>query len=137
MTCCILHTYHFSILLNLFSLFMDCLLQSRVLFFSFCISLLCFCWFSDICLLISFFMSNFSYCTLTWHFCCEQNTVKIEKIQEHALHFIYDDYKSTYEFLLDKSKLLSLMTHRIHTIALNWRPSKLLIINVLCLYKTL
>jgi len=51
-------------------------------------------------------------------FVVNKNTVKIKKIQEHALHFIYDDYKSTYEFLLDKSKLLSLKTCRIHTIAL-------------------
>ena len=35
----------------------------------------------------SFIMSNFSYCPLTWHFCGEQNTKKIEKIQERALRF--------------------------------------------------
>ena len=61
-------------------------------------------------------MSNFSYCPLT--FCGEQNTKKIEKIQEHALRFIYDDYKNSYEFLLEKSKLPSLKTRRMRTIAL-------------------
>ena len=60
-------------------------------------------------------MSNFSYCPLTWHFCGEQNT---EKIQECALRFIYDDFQNSYEFLLEKSKLPSLKTHRIRTIAL-------------------
>jgi len=66
----------------------------------------------------SFIMSNFSYCPLTWHFCGEQNTKKIEKIQERALRFIYDDFKNSYEFLLEKSKLHSLKTRRMLTIAL-------------------
>lgn len=66
----------------------------------------------------SFIMSNFSYCPLTWHFCGEQNTKKIEKIQERALRFIYDDFQNSYEFLLEKSKLPSLKTRRMRTIAL-------------------
>ena len=48
-------------------------------------------------------MSNFNYCPLTWHFCGEKNTKKIEKIQERALRFIYRDYDSSYESLLLKS----------------------------------
>ena len=63
-------------------------------------------------------MSNFSYCPLTWHFCGEQNTKKIEKIQQRALRFVYDDFQNSYEFLLEKSKLPSLKTHRMRTIAL-------------------
>ena len=35
------------------------------------------------------------------------NTKKIEKIQERALRFIYQDYNSSYDTLLDKSKALS------------------------------
>jgi hypothetical protein len=42
---------------------------------------------------------------LSWHFCSEANTNKIEKIQEWALRFIYNDYNSTYESLLIVSKL--------------------------------
>jgi hypothetical protein len=34
----------------------------------------------------------------------EKNTKKIEKIQERALRFIYEDYENTYENLLIKSK---------------------------------
>ena len=63
-------------------------------------------------------MSNFSYCPLTWHFCGEQNTKKIEKIQQRALRFVYDDFQNSYEFLLEKSKLPSLKTCRMRTIAL-------------------
>jgi hypothetical protein len=66
----------------------------------------------------SFIMSNFSYCPSTWHFCGEQNTKKIEKIQERALRFIYDDFQNSYEFLLEKSKFPSLKTSRMRTIAL-------------------
>ena len=66
----------------------------------------------------SFILSNLSYCPLAWHFCSEKNTQKIEKIQERALRFIYDDYKSSYTTLLEKSKLPSLKVRRMRTMAL-------------------
>ena len=66
----------------------------------------------------SFILSNFNYCPLTWHFCGEANTKKIEKIQERALRFIYSDYSSSYESLLIKSQLPSLKVRRLRTIAL-------------------
>ena len=66
----------------------------------------------------SFILSNFNYCPLTWHFCSEANTKKMERIQERALRFIYDDHNTSYEDLLMKSKLPSLKLRRIRTIAL-------------------
>ncbi|CAM1330052.1 Uncharacterised protein r2_g3912 [Pycnogonum litorale] len=66
----------------------------------------------------SFILSNFNYCPVTWHFCSEQNSKKMEKIQERALKFIYDDCDSSYESLLEKSKLPSLKIRRIRAIAL-------------------
>ena len=66
----------------------------------------------------SFILSNFNYCPLTWHFCGEVNTKKIEKIQERALRFNYSDYSSSYESLLIKSQLPSLRVRRMRTIAL-------------------
>ena len=66
----------------------------------------------------SFILSNFNYCPLTWHFCGEVNTKKIEKIQERALRFTYSDYSSSYESLLIKSQLPSLKVRRMRTIAL-------------------
>ena len=65
----------------------------------------------------SFILSNFHYCPVTWHFCSEENTKKMEKIQERALKFIYDEYDSSYENLLEKSKLSSLKIRRIRSIA--------------------
>jgi hypothetical protein len=41
----------------------------------------------------------------------------MEKIQERALMFIYEDYNSSYENLLEKSKLPSLKIRRLKTIA--------------------
>ena len=73
----------------------------------------------------SFIMSNFNYCPLVWHFCGEVNTKKIEKKkkkkknQDRALRFIYNDYTSTYEFLLIKSQLPSLGVRRLRAIALD------------------
>jgi hypothetical protein len=37
----------------------------------------------------SFILSNLNYCSITWHFCSEKNTLKMEKIQERALRFVY------------------------------------------------
>ena len=42
----------------------------------------------------------------------------MEKIQERALRFIYDDYVSTYDDLLNKSKLPSLKIRRLRSIIL-------------------
>jgi hypothetical protein len=56
-----------------------------------------------------------------WHYDCSElnNSIKKEKIQERALRFIYEDYDSSYEDLLQKSKLPSLVKiRRIGTIAI-------------------
>lgn len=66
----------------------------------------------------SFIMSNFNYCPLTWHFCGEVNTRKIENIQKRALRFIYNDYTSDYDSLLTKSGLPTLKIRRLRAMAL-------------------
>ena len=65
----------------------------------------------------SFVLFNFNYCPLTCQFCGEVNTKEIEKIQERALRFIYNEY-SKKETLLSKSKLPSLKVRKLRTIAL-------------------
>jgi hypothetical protein len=52
----------------------------------------------------TYVLSNFNFCPLSWHFCSETNTKKIEKIQERALRFVYQDYEASYENLLIKAK---------------------------------
>ena len=66
-------------------------------------------------------MSNFNYCPLVWHFCGEVNTKKIEKNQERALRFIYQDYASSYDTLLNKSQLPSLRVRRLRAIVLAFK----------------
>ena len=66
----------------------------------------------------SFVLSNFNFCPLSWHFCSETNTKKIEKIQERALRFVYNDYISSYEILLDLAKIPTLKIRRIRCMAL-------------------
>ena len=56
----------------------------------------------------TFILSNFNYCPVIWHFCSEANAKKMDKIQERALKFIYNENHSTYEELLNKLKLPSL-----------------------------
>ena len=55
---------------------------------------------------------------MAWHFCTDKNTNKIEKVQERALCFVYNDYSSTYLELVDKAKVPTLQVRRIRTMAL-------------------
>ena len=57
-------------------------------------------------------------CPLAWHFCSKANTVKLEKIQERVLRFIYEDYNSTYGELLHIAKVPSLRIRRMRVMAL-------------------
>ena len=66
----------------------------------------------------SFMLSNFNFCPLSWHFCSEGNTKKIEKVQERALRFVYDDFVPTYEELLEKAKIPTLKIRRLRTMTL-------------------
>jgi hypothetical protein len=66
----------------------------------------------------SFILSNFNVCPLAWHFCTEKNSKKLEKVQERALRFVYEDYNSSHEELLHKAKVPSLQIRRIRTMAL-------------------
>ena len=65
----------------------------------------------------TFVLSKFNYCPLAWHFRTERNSKKLEKIQERALRFVYDDFNSTYEELLNKANIPSLNIRRIRTMA--------------------
>ena len=85
----------------------------------------------------SFILSNVIYCPVTWHYCSENNSLKMEKIQERAPMFIYEDYNSSYENLLEQSKLPSLKIRRLKTIAVETfkiihknSPSYLHLINI-------
>ena len=67
----------------------------------------------------SYIMSNFNYCPVVWHFCGESNTKKMEKIQERALRFIYEDFNSDYDTFLLMSGLPSLKIRRLRMMAIS------------------
>ncbi len=65
----------------------------------------------------SYIILNFNYCPLVWHFCGIQNSRDMEKIQERALRFVYEDYQSTYDILLKKGNHDMLYIGRLRNMA--------------------
>jgi hypothetical protein len=65
----------------------------------------------------SFIISNFNYCPTVWHFCGEAATGKLERLNERALRFVYDDKNSTYQQLLVKLGTPSLHLGRLRLLA--------------------
>ena len=66
----------------------------------------------------TFILSNFIFCPLAWHCCIDKNSKKLEKVQERAPRFEYDDYTSSYINLLEKALVPSLQIRRIRTMAM-------------------
>ena len=48
----------------------------------------------------AFILPHFDYCSQIWHHCGARNTKKLERVNEHALRFVYKDKKSSYDRLL-------------------------------------
>jgi phosphohistidine swiveling domain-containing protein len=66
----------------------------------------------------SFIQSNFNYCPAVWLICSESNISKLAKVQFRALKFVYNDFSSDYEFLLQKGNHVSISVHLMQTIAI-------------------
>ena len=66
----------------------------------------------------SFVYSNFNYCPLVWYFSSSKSVQKIERIQERALRFLYNDHKSSYDDLLLKSKRCTMQVARQRTLCI-------------------
>ena len=64
----------------------------------------------------TFLASQFNYCPIIWHFCHKKKLFMIEKIQERALRFVFDDHVSTYSQLLCKMNKDTMHTHRLKNI---------------------
>ena len=63
-------------------------------------------------------MSNFNFCPLIWHFCSKGNTEKLEKVHFRALKFIFQDFNSSYEILLEKAGTTTLHLSRLRYLAI-------------------
>ena len=66
----------------------------------------------------SFVYSNFNYCPLVWYFSSSKSLQKIERIQERALRFLYNDHKSSYNDLLIRSKKCPMQVARQRTLCI-------------------
>ena len=66
----------------------------------------------------SFVYSNFNYCPLVWYFSSSKSLQKIERIQERALRFLYNDHKSSYDDLLFRSKKCTMQLARQRTLCI-------------------
>ena len=64
-----------------------------------------------------FILSHFNFCPVAWHYCNKSSTKKMERVQERALRFVYDDFKSSYSELLHRSSLDTLELGRVKSIA--------------------
>ena len=51
----------------------------------------------------AFIAPHFNYCGESWHFCSNRLTGKLEKLNERALRFVYQDKISTFETLAVKN----------------------------------
>ena len=61
----------------------------------------------------TFIASQFNYCPIIWHFCSKRKINMMERIQERALRFVFDDRQSTYNELLARIKKDSMCTQRL------------------------
>ena len=60
----------------------------------------------------TYISSHLNFCPLVWHFCGESNTQKLERIQNRALRFVFDDHESDPSVLLRKANIPSLELSR-------------------------
>ena len=66
----------------------------------------------------SFVFSNFNYCPLVWYFSSSKSLQKIERVQERALRFLYNDHKRSYDDLLIRSKKCTMQVARQRTLCI-------------------
>ena len=77
-------------------------------------------------LINSYFYLNFNHCPLAWMFCsakslnlCRRGFVnKVESLQKRALRFLYEDYVSSYEELLQKAGKETMKVNRLRSLCI-------------------
>ena len=69
-------------------------------------------------LINSYFYSNFNYCTFVWMFSSAKSLNKVESLQKRALRFLYKDYVSSYEELLQKAGKETMKVNRLRSLCI-------------------
>ena len=69
-------------------------------------------------LMNSFFISQFNYCPLIWR--CHSRTInnKINSLHGRCLRIIYNDYRSSFEYLLGRDKGVTICLKNVRTLAI-------------------
>ena len=67
-------------------------------------------------LINSYFYSNFNYCPLAWIFSSAKSLNKVESMQKRALRFLYEDYVSSCEELLQKAGNKTMKVNRLRSL---------------------
>ena len=69
-------------------------------------------------LINSYFYSSFNYCPLVWMFSSAKSLNKVESLQKRALRFLYEDYVSSYEELLQKAGKKTMKVNRLRSLCI-------------------
>ena len=69
-------------------------------------------------LINSYFYLNFNYCPLVLTFSTPKSLNKVESLQKRALRFLYEDYISSYEELLQKAGKKTMKTNRLRSLCI-------------------
>ena len=65
-----------------------------------------------------YFYSNFNYCPLAWMLSSVKSSNKVESLQKRALCFLYEDYVSSYEELLQKAGKKTMKVNRLRSLCI-------------------
>ena len=69
-------------------------------------------------LINSYFYSNFNYCSLVWMFSSPKSLNKVEFLQKRALCFLYGNYVTLYEELLQKAGKETMKVNRLRSLCI-------------------
>lgn len=58
-------------------------------------------------------LPHFHYCSMIWHFCNSEDSVKLDTLNRRILRFVLKDWDSNYDDLLDKAGVCGLANRRI------------------------
>ena len=61
----------------------------------------------------AFILPHFHYCSMIWHFCNSEDSVKLDTLNRRILRFVFKDWDSNYDTLLDKAGVCGLANRRI------------------------
>jgi hypothetical protein len=59
-----------------------------------------------------FILPHFNYCSEVWSTCSARNIAKLEKVNERALRFVFNEKSTSYEILLQRLNLRTLEQQR-------------------------